>query len=91
MRRKDKEIVDRVQIDKIIEEAEVFRLAMVKDSVPYILLLNFGYDRKNIFFHSAKEGRKEGRKIDFLTSGDVAYFEMELEVTINPHKTRGCS
>jgi len=36
-------------------------LAMVKDSVPYILLLNFGYDRKNLFFHSAKEGRKEDR------------------------------
>ncbi len=60
---------------------------MVKGSIPYIIPMNFGYDGRSIFLHSAREGRK----IAFLTSGNSVCFEMETEVSLLSNTTRACS
>ncbi len=72
MRRKDKEIDDRREIDAIIDRAEVCRLALARDNVPYVVPLCFGYDGRFLYFHSARTGMK----IDILRKNPRACFEI---------------
>jgi nitroimidazol reductase NimA-like FMN-containing flavoprotein (pyridoxamine 5'-phosphate oxidase superfamily) len=76
MRRKEKEIVDRDQIDAIIRSAQVCRLAMIDGGEPYLVPLSFGYDGRAIYFHSAAEGRK----VAALRRSARVCFEMETDV-----------
>ena len=57
MRRKEKEITITKEIEKILKESKVCRLAMVDEDKPYIVPMNFGYSNGYLFFHSAKQGR----------------------------------
>jgi len=86
MRREDKEILDRGLIDKIIEEAEVCRLGLSKNNVPYIVPVAFGYDGRYIYFHTAVEGQK----IDFMTSNNQICFELEHCVKLVPNDDAAC-
>lgn len=58
MRRKDREIVKRDEIDAIIKNSQVCRLCLSDDGQPYVVPLCFGYDGTSIYFHCASEGRK---------------------------------
>lgn len=58
MRRGEKEITNRAEIDAIIRGAQVCRLAMSDGDQPYVVPLNFGYDGSALYFHCALEGRK---------------------------------
>ena len=58
MRRKDKEIVDTKILEEIIGSAQVCRLGFSDDNVPYIVPMCFGYKDRNLYFHSAKDGKK---------------------------------
>ncbi len=58
MRRKDKEITDLKEINKIIMQADFCNLAMSKDNVPYVIPMNFGYHENCIYLHSADKGLK---------------------------------
>ena len=49
MRRKDKEIHDRSLMEYIMEKAQVCRLGLCKDNMPYIVPVAFGYDGTSIF------------------------------------------
>ena len=54
MRRAEKEIKDQTDIDNIIKEARVCRLAMADKDQPYVVPLNFGYDYPYLYFHDAR-------------------------------------
>ncbi len=62
MRRKDRKIEDREILRRIIEGAEVCRLAFAVGDLPYLVALNFGYEWDGelpiLYFHCAREGRK---------------------------------
>lgn len=75
MRRKEKEITDRAEIDSIINRASLCRIAVAADNQPYIVPVNFGYDGKAIYFHSALEGQK----IDMLKSNNRVCFQMDVD------------
>ena len=60
MRRKDREITDRAEIEAILNEATVCRIGLADGGEPYIVPLSFGYDDGAIYIHSAPEGRKIG-------------------------------
>jgi len=83
MRRKDKEITDRKAIDAILDEAEVIRVAMSNDDIPYIVCVNFGYDGKALYFHSANEGRK----LDMIRKNSSVCFEAEIGAQVVPSDT----
>ena len=85
MRRKEKEITDRKEIDEIIARAEVVHLAMTNGSKPYVVPLSFGYDGKNIYFHSANEGAK----LDFIRKNPEVCFEFTVDILYQGIKT-GC-
>ena len=58
MRRKDREITDREEMELILHASPVCRLAMVHDSEPYVVPVCFGYRDGSIYIHSACEGGK---------------------------------
>jgi uncharacterized protein len=58
MRRGDKEITNRAEIDSVIRRSQVCRLGMADGDQPYVVPLCFGYDGKVLYFHCAEEGRK---------------------------------
>lgn len=62
MRRKDREVRDILEIERIIRECRICHVAMIWRGEPYVVPLNFGYDLQNgvlnLYFHSAVEGKK---------------------------------
>ena len=64
MRRKEREITDFEEIIKILDESNFLTLAMINETEPYSVPVNFGYklddDKKRIriFIHGATEGTK---------------------------------
>jgi hypothetical protein len=86
MRRVEKEIKDRKQIDAIIKKANCCRIALIDGSYPYIVPVNFAVSNNHLYFHSAKEGKK----IDILRKNNQVCFEMDIEGEIVCGK-RACS
>ena len=74
MRRNEREITDRKDIDDIIRRCRVCHLAMCDDGQPYIIPLNFGYDGNFLYFHCAPEGRK----IDIIKRNNRVGFEFDI-------------
>lgn len=77
MRKKDKSIASIEQIQSIIKESEVCRIAYASGNIPYITPVSFGYDGESLFVHTAEEGRK----IDFLRKNNYICFEFETGVS----------
>ncbi|MCP4687690.1 MAG: pyridoxamine 5'-phosphate oxidase family protein, partial [Desulfobacterales bacterium] len=78
MRRKEKEITEKKEIEEIIRESTVCRLAMVDGEEPYVVPLNFGFKDGVLYFHSASQGRK----IDILKSNPRVCFTFDVDVEI---------
>jgi nitroimidazol reductase NimA-like FMN-containing flavoprotein (pyridoxamine 5'-phosphate oxidase superfamily) len=74
MRRNEREIKDRKEIDDIIRRCQVCHLAMCDDGQPYVVPLNFGYDGRFLYFHTAPEGRK----IDIIKRNNRVGFEVDI-------------
>ena len=75
MRRTDKEITDRAEIESIIQRSVVCRLGLLDENRPYIVPLCFGYTDNTLYFHSANQGRK----IDILKKNNTVCFEFDLD------------
>jgi nitroimidazol reductase NimA-like FMN-containing flavoprotein (pyridoxamine 5'-phosphate oxidase superfamily) len=83
MRRHEQAITDPAEIEHIIGEALVCRLAMIDRGRPYIVPLCFGYENRRLYFHTALEGRK----MEILRNSPDVCFEMEARTAV----TRGKS
>ena len=82
MRRTDKEIADRRQVDEVIRGSLVCRVAMAKANAPYIVPLSFGYDGAAIYLHTAPDGKKIEH---FLANPQVCFeFERNVELRRDP-------
>ena len=73
MRKKNREITNRKEIDEIIRDSQVCRLALSVDDIPYLVPLSFGYDGAAIYIHTALEGKK----IDYFELNPRVCFEFE--------------
>ena len=79
MRRKDREVLDEVKIDKFIRNCDCCRIGFYdkENDEVYIVPLNFGYshvDNKRVFYF---HGAKEGRKIELISKTKKVSFEMD--------------
>ena len=79
MRRKDREVLDEVKIDKFIRNCDYCRIGFYdkENDEVYIVPLNFGYsniDNKRVFYF---HGAKEGRKIELISKTKKVSFEMD--------------
>lgn len=82
MRRKEKEITDKKEIENILKKSQICHVAMVDKDKPYIVPMNFGYENKTLFFHSALEGRK----INVIKKNPNLCFEVEQVVQFKKAK-----
>ncbi len=75
MRRKDKEITDKNEVETILQTAMVGRLGTCANGTPYITPMNFTYDKETakIFLHCANEGRK----LENIRTNPNVCFEVE--------------
>ena len=83
MRREDKEIKDKKEIESIIERATVCRVAFSENDVPYIVPLNFGYKDDCLYFHSAPEGKK----IEIIRQNNQVCFEVDIDQEVVKSET----
>jgi nitroimidazol reductase NimA-like FMN-containing flavoprotein (pyridoxamine 5'-phosphate oxidase superfamily) len=84
MRRNDKKINSREEMDAVIRASKVCRIAYAYENTPYITPVSFGYDGQSIFVHTAEEGRK----IDFLKKNNYICFEFDIDVrTVSDEKS----
>jgi uncharacterized protein len=78
MRRSDREVSDIVVIEEIIKKADVCRIALAVDNIPYLITMNFGYSNdheQRLFFHCANEGRK----LEMIRKNNYVCFEMDID------------
>jgi len=78
MRRKEKEIADAAEIEAVIAQAQVCRMAMCDGDRPYVVPLCFGYADRVFYFHCAAEGRK----LDVLKRNPHVCLELEAGVSL---------
>jgi uncharacterized protein len=78
MRRSEKEITDRKEIDSIMKRALVCRIALVDSGSPYLIPVNFVVYDGHLYFHSAQEGKK----LEILKKNNQVCFEIEDAVEI---------
>ena len=78
MRKSEKEIKNRAELEEVIQKAEVCRLGFVDGDEPYIVPMNFGYRDNALYFHCAPEGRK----LDLIRKNNKVCFELEADVEL---------
>ncbi len=76
MRRKDKQVRSRAEIDAIIAGCQVCHLGLSLNDKPYVVPVCFGYDGTFLYFHTADSGKK----IDYLQANPRVCFQMERGV-----------
>ena len=75
MRRKEREITDRKEIDEIIRIGKVMHLALSDNNMPFLVPVFYAYDGTSIYFHSAKAGTK----IDIMKKNNNVCFEISVD------------
>jgi len=78
MRKKDKEITDIKEIERIIKKATCCRIGLVDGDEPYVVPVCFGYERKVLYFH----GALEGRKVELIKKNNQICFEIDTDVEV---------
>lgn len=86
MRKADREITSRAEIDAIIRGSDVCRLAFAVSDEPYLVPVSFGYDGDSLYFHTAEAGKK----IDCIAANNRVCFEVERGVGLVEHPDKPC-
>jgi nitroimidazol reductase NimA-like FMN-containing flavoprotein (pyridoxamine 5'-phosphate oxidase superfamily) len=88
MRKKDREITDPSEIDKILKRGEVISVAMCQGDQPYVLPFNYGFLNGLIYIHSAAKGFK----MDVLAQNPKVSFNVTTDVELLPaDRPQDCS
>ncbi len=87
MRRNEKEIKDLARIEEIIRKSSICRLGLSKDNRAYVVPLNFGYQDRTLYFHSAKDGTK----VEIIKANPNVCFEFDIDMGIVRLEESGCN
>lgn len=75
MRRKEREITDRAEIDAIIRSENSMRIALADGDMPFLVPVFYAFDGSVIYFHSAQTGTK----IEILKRNNNVCFEISVD------------
>lgn len=75
MRRKDREITDRTEIDEIIKATNLMHIALVDGDMPFLVPVFYAFDGTALYFHSAQVGSK----IEILKRNNNVCFEISID------------
>lgn len=76
MRKAKMQITDQAQVQAIVEQGNLLRLAMCKDGQPYLVPMNYGYHQGHLYMHTGQKGLK----MDFLAANPRVCFEISQNV-----------
>lgn len=88
MRRNDRELSAISEVEDVISNSDVCRIALADNNIPYIVTLNFGYigsPDKLLYFHCAPVGKK----LDMIRKNNSVCFEMDTDHRITKGE-KGC-
>ena len=86
MQKKDREITEKEAIVAIIREAEVCRLGMCSDNIPYVVPMSFGYEDDVFYFHCASKGKK----LDILSKNPKVCIEIDQMTELKEGGSSAC-
>ena len=86
MRRKEREIKDRAELEAIIQRAQVCRIGLSESDIPYIVPVHFGFIDNCLYFHCAMDGKK----IDILEKNPKVCFEMDIDYELVKSEESPC-
>jgi nitroimidazol reductase NimA-like FMN-containing flavoprotein (pyridoxamine 5'-phosphate oxidase superfamily) len=86
MRRTDREITSRSEIDEVIRGSQVCHLAVAAGGDPYVVPVSFGYDGTAVYFHTARDGKK----IEIMNSNPRVCVEFERNVKLVTDDSDAC-
>ena len=78
MRRAEKEITDKSQIEEVLAGAIVCRLGLCRDNVPYVVPVNFGYKDNCLYIHTSTQGMK----VDIVKVNPKVCFQIDKDVEL---------
>ena len=85
IKRKDREITDKKEIQEIIKKAKILHLGLIDDNYPYIVPLHYGFEYcdENDSFVFFMHGAKKGHKIDLIKNAPNVFVEIETDVVLD--------
>ena len=86
MRKAEREITDRAEIEELLQEANLVHLGLWDGEQVYVVPINYGYRDNALYLHSALEGRK----IDILKRNPQVSFTITVRQEIIEGE-KGCS
>jgi nitroimidazol reductase NimA-like FMN-containing flavoprotein (pyridoxamine 5'-phosphate oxidase superfamily) len=72
--------MEQQEMEAVLRDALVCRLAMADEDGPYVVPLSFGYEGGVLYFH----GGAKGRKIRALRREPRVCFEVDVDVALRP-------
>jgi uncharacterized protein len=66
------------QVESLLKEAVVVRLALCDGDKPYIVPVNFGFDGDKLYFHSGNKGSK----VAIIEKNPRVAFELDADVAV---------
>ena len=79
MTKRELQITDESQIQRILDTAKVLHLGLAVDNEPYVVPMNYGYIHENgklvLYLHSAVRGKK----LDMIRQNPRVFFELDCD------------
>lgn len=72
MRRREREITDRSEIEAIIKQERIMHLAFADGGTPFLVPVFYAWDGASLYVHSARQGRK----VDIMERNPTVCFEI---------------
>jgi nitroimidazol reductase NimA-like FMN-containing flavoprotein (pyridoxamine 5'-phosphate oxidase superfamily) len=87
MRRKDKAVTSRKQMDEIIHQSLYCVLACSQNQLPYQVPISFGYDGQALYLHTAQKGKK----IDIFEAHPQVCAAFVSQAELITHQDQACN
>ena len=80
MTKRERQITDPKQIQRILDTGKVLHLGLAVDNEPYVVPMNYGYTKENgklvMYLHSAVRGKK----LDMIRINPKVFFEIDCDL-----------
>ena len=80
MTKRERQVTDPEQIQKILEGGKVLHLGLCVDNEPYVVPMNYGYRMEDgklvLYLHSAVRGKK----LDMIAANPKVFFSLECDL-----------
>lgn len=80
MTRREREITDINEIEKILSKAKIVHIGLVDGDEAYVVPMNYGHKLEDGKLTLYLHGARAGRKLDLMRANPKVFFEMECDI-----------